>query len=651
MRFDPDQQAIDGRLIGLSILTLTVNDDQIEGKAKVLRQGDGFEMRWPLAAMGPHAGAALILQPAALPDDHAGLQMQVRLSGLPAGQRLARFGFRIGRIDNLRAFLRSGYHSWDGTLYVPPEALTEAADDENLATGYALTQLLPWTGEGSLVLGSTRHDRFQHVFHFDHDAATTSLSVETLWDWLPHEGSVESETFVLFEHPEVEEALRLWARTVVAASPAPPRIETPRITGWCSWYNLYASIDDTTIREHLAAAREVAREDRLPMRIFQIDDGFTPEMGDWLEVRPTFPAGMRPLMDEIREAGFVPGLWIAPFLVGNRSHLFRDHPDWVVRERATGEPLPVMTLYGEFRWHKRSEEYYILDVTHPGAERYIREVFRTWRSDWGCGYFKTDFMHHGSTHGPDRVVWHDPNMTRIGFWMRMAQLIREEIGDAIWLGCGCPLWAPVGLVDGMRIGRDMGVSWGGERPAASLLRDQITRNFAHGILWQADPDCILLRDRFHEFTDGEVTALAVFAGFTGGVTMTSDHLGELSPERRGLWRQVLGDGIIDRSSFPFLGRDFLGPSAPIEGRQPTAADFNDRLIVALRERTADGPGMVFLFNTGDEEIELAPVLERLRETLPSPTGILFLGGQAETGRSRSKLTLGAHEALVLRIDG
>ena len=36
--------------------------------------------------------------------------------------------------------------------------------------------------------------------------------------------------------------------------------------------------------------------------------------------------------------------------------------------------------------------------------------------------------------------------------------------------------------------------------------------------------------------------------------MTSDHLGELSPERRALWSYVLGDGNAGRCDFPLLGR-------------------------------------------------------------------------------------------------
>ena len=84
----------------------------------------------------------------------------------------------------------------------------------------------------------------------------------------------------------------------------------------------------------------------------------------------------------------------------------RDRNGRVVRDRATGEPIAHMKFYGEFRWHKRSEEYYVLDITHPDAEAYIRKVFRTWRREWGAGYFKTDFMLFGSEYGPDRAVWH-----------------------------------------------------------------------------------------------------------------------------------------------------------------------------------------------------------------------------------------------------
>ncbi len=130
-----------------------------------------------------------------------------------------------------------------------------------------------------------------------------------------------------------------------------------------------------------------------------------------------------------------------------------------------------MTFYGEFRWHKRSEEYYILDITHPDAEAYIRSVFRTWRATGAAATSRPTSCCSAREYGPDRARWHRARACRAspsgGGWRA---LIREEIGDALWLGCGCPLWASVGLVDAMRIGRDIGVSWQGdysaEKPAA-----------------------------------------------------------------------------------------------------------------------------------------------------------------------------------------
>jgi hypothetical protein len=482
------------------------------------------------------------------------------------------FGIRFARVENLRAFLRNGYHSWDSSFYIEPEA-----DRQRVETGFAMTQLLPRFGSGSVVIGFDRHDQFQQTFAFDARTTPTSLTIQTLWDRQSHTGRCESERLVIFEHPQIENALREWARLVADAAPIKPRRADP-IIGWCSWYNLYAYINEENILAHLRGVEKVARQENLPMRVFQIDDGFTPEMGDWLDVKPQFPRGMKPLLDDIRAAGFIPGLWIAPFMVGNRSRLYREHPDWVVRERERNAPLVHWKLYAEFRWHKRSEEYYILDATHPDAFEYLQRVFRTWRREWGCEYFKTDFMFWGAEYGPDRARWYRDGMTRIEIWRRVAEMIREEIGDALWLGCGCPLWASVGWVDGVRIGRDVSVEWRGDLSAQSLLRDAATRNFANHILWQADPDCILLRERFHHLTDAQQRSLALYAGMIGGVTMTSDALDELSPERLRLWKLLLAPGT---ARFPFLGQ-------------------SDPVLVQVR---AGKPSAVLIFNTSNAPVE------------------------------------------------
>jgi alpha-galactosidase len=485
----------------------------------------------------------------------ADLRLHLRLEEIAPDRVIESFGLRLGDIHGCRHYLRNGYQSWDGSYFVAPG--TPAGDGppgKAPTLGFAMTALLPAAQPGALVLGFTRHDRFQGGFRYGGNENRLIVDMETLRDRVPHDGMIEAEPIVLLTGDVVEDTLRRWSGIVAAESPLPPRLPPQRITGWCSWYNLYAAIDETVILEQLRGAAAFRDAHRVPLDIFQVDDGFTPEMGDWLDVKPQFPRGMVPVLADIAAAGFTPGLWIAPFMVGNRSRLFSEHPDWVVTRASDGAPLAPMIFYGEFRWHKRSEEYYILDITHPEAEAYIRRVFRTWARDWGVGYFKTDFMLFGSEYGPDTACWHRQGLSRIAIWRRMATLIREEIGDALWLGCGCPLWASTGLVDAVRIGRDIGISWTGDYSAESLLRDLQTRNHANGLLWQADPDCILLRDRFHELTDAQVETLARFAGLSGGVLMTSDDLADLSGPRRSLFAELLATGI-DRCSFPALGDD------------------------------------------------------------------------------------------------
>jgi alpha-galactosidase len=482
----------------------------------------------------------------------------------------------------VRSYLRNGYQSWDGSFFVEPGTPAGDGPPPKAPTlGFALTALLPESGSGALVLGFERHDRFQTRLRFSGTREAPTIDIETLLDAT---GAQEGETLLLFDGDDVEESLRRWSRLVAAASPLRPRLPSSRITGWCSWYSLYAAIDERLILEHLRAAARFRDARSVPLEVFQIDDGFTPEMGDWLDVKPQFPRGMAPVLDDIRQAGFRPGLWIAPFMVGNRSALFERHPDWVVGDRLSGGPLVQMRFYGEFRWHKRSEEYYILDITHPDAEAYMRTVFRTWSRDWGARYFKTDFMFFGAEHGPDRAEWHQPGLSRIAVWRRMAEVVRDSIGgDSLWLGCGCPLWASVGYVDAVRIGRDIGVEWDGEYSAESLLRDQLTRNHATQILWQADPDCVLLRERFHHLSQEEVRSLALFAGLAGGVLMTSDKLDEIPRERADLLERL-------------LTLDLRGCNFPALGTTGS--------VVEQAVRLGGGESFKHFFNIGDEEASM-----------------------------------------------
>jgi alpha-galactosidase len=592
---------------GDDVWTLTWKLAEGSGRSVVLRVRRDEAAETRAAGAKTQAAAAESRAPPAetrLPaHERAALVLDIALEGVRIDERVDSLGLRFGAVSGVLRYLRNGYTSWDGSYFVEPANADDLSGaDAAASNGYAMTALVDLSG-GTAVLGFVRHDRYQSRVRFAFATEPGCLDIETLIDRVPHSGRIEAESLVLLAGTEVEETLRQWARRVARVAPLPPRLPFMRIAGWCSWYSLYASISEPLLLDHLRAAARFRARYRVPFEIFQIDDGFVPEMGDWLDVKPQFPRGMAPLLADIKAAGFVPGLWIAPFMVGNRSRLYSEHPDWVVADRETGKPLAPMKFYGEFRWHKRSEEYYVLDITHPKAEAYIRNVFRTWTKEWGCGYFKTDFMYFGSEYGPAQARWHQAGLSRMEIWMRMARLIREEIGESLWLGCGGPIWAPVGLVDAVRIGRDIGVSWRGHYSAESLLRDQTSRNFANGILWQADPDCILLRDRFHDLTATEVSSLARFAGLSGGVLMTSDQLDEVPEDRRALFASFADNAASRACDFPLLGQGRLTHRTIVgHAGQPAIATGGDPVLIQ-RVRHSESKVVLNVFNTGDTAVE------------------------------------------------
>src|SRR5699024_8257790 len=80
---------------------------------------------------------------------------------------------------------------------------------------------------------------------------------------------------------------------------------------------------------------EVAAQ--LGVERFVMDDGWFGErnsdnagLGDWFVNRKKFPQGLKPLIDKVHSLGMSFGLWVEPEMVNPDSHLYREHPDWVL---------------------------------------------------------------------------------------------------------------------------------------------------------------------------------------------------------------------------------------------------------------------------------------------------------------------------------
>jgi len=503
------------------------------------------------------------------------------LEGCAKPQLINKFGIYFKCVTGVSTFLKNGYYSWDGSIYLGEESLENGGQYES----FSMTQLMSEDHENILTIGFDRHDRYQQCFVHKKTNENRSIQSITYWDRkATGDQALSSELIQVYETESVEQGLRKWAKMVAENAPIKPRIPDKRVIGWCSWYNLYASINEENLLENLTAVVKTRDREMIPLEVFLIDDGFTPEMGDWLEFKPQFPSGIAPIIQKIKDAGLIPGLWIAPFLVGNRSKLFQKHPEWVVKDKSTGLPFACMRFFGEFRWHKRSEEYYLLDITYPPAAEYLFDVLRTWHDEWGVEYFKTDFLYLAAENGPDKVSYHEPGFTRIDFFRKGCELIRDAIREAFLAGCGVPLWAAVGIFDSVRIGRDTGVEWMPANLIKSPLETIPNRSYINGILYQTDPDCVLLRDKFHYFNDKEVDALCALAGLTGGTLMTSDKMDEIPPTRMDRFKKI---SLLNNEPGYFLN---LG-------------NPRDPLIIQVRKNQNSGLSEhFFLLNTSDKPL-------------------------------------------------
>jgi alpha-galactosidase len=353
--------------------------------------------------------------------------------------------------------------------------------------GEGLLALDPGTGDGVHVFGAPSADGPVPSVHAAVDGDQVVISAD---------GPVDS---LVVPDAGLEPALARWGDGF--AQRAGVRTVRAAPTAWCSWYHYFTNVTQDDVVENLAAIDEL----ELDVEVVQIDDGYQAEMGDWLTLSDRFTS-LADIVGRIRSHGRRAGIWVAPFFVGERSRTFVDHPEWLIGGADPG------TGWGQ--------QLRALDVTHPGAQAYLREVFTALRG-LGIDYFKIDFLFAGAMDGRRAEPTDGVTAYRHGL-----RLIREAIGeDAYLLGCGAPILPSVGLVDAMRVGPDIShfyepedgdLSQPSQRAAARNTR---WRAWQHGRFWVNDPDCLVAgahvarREEWAEVVEGY-----------GGLRSSSDRL-------------------------------------------------------------------------------------------------------------------------------
>jgi alpha-galactosidase len=473
-----------------------------------------------------------------------------QISMLNIGERLkaGKLGLPT-RVEAQRAFYSQGWQSWNWTA-------TYSADQPSRRTNLGLLEAPMYICQGTPQPRQPGHIS-SDFFGMLCDRSSRAGAVFGFLSQKQQFGSLEA--WLKGETP----ALRMWAQgdgvcldpgdrietdwavilTVDLDSPDPlvPFVEAVArensitaaadfLSGWCSWYYYYQNITAKEVRKNLEALTGL--QPRLPLSLVQIDDGFESQIGDWFDFQPGFPEGVAPLAAEIRRAGFTPGLWLAPFIVHPDSRLFKEHPEYILKD-ARGRPVN-----SGFNWNVTTTA---LDLTLPEALDYACRTVQTAVDEWGFPYLKLDFLYAGALPGRHR----DPKLSRAQVFRKGLEALRQAAGPSTYLlGCGTPMGTSVGIFNAMRIGADMAGSWEPDYKGIKIffrnephmpsvrnaIQNALTRSPFHPRWWANDPDCLILRPDT-KLTPAEVQLFATVIGMTGGLLLVSDDIPALPPDR------------------------------------------------------------------------------------------------------------------------
>lgn len=427
-----------------------------------------------------------------------------------------------------------------------------------------------------LFLGALRSDRFLTLLHLkaENDASgnphvasftvdstgTTEIQRENALKNAPPEDQVElslplavgqelsAEPVVFAVGEDYQGQLEAYGEAIRVLRHA--RVGGPNLIGWWSWTAFYGGIREGPT---LTNAQWLA-ENLKPSgyEYFHVDEGYQYARGEYATTNATqFPRGMRHLGHEICQLGLKFGLWTGPFEVSSRAWVYEHHKDWLVHN-AQGKPICIGVI------DQTTEPLYALDTTHPGAQEYLRETYRTLAREWGVQYLKLDFMDTTAIEGH----YYKPDTTALEAQRLGLQIIREAVGDSVLLDKdGSPMLNPVGIVDYGRISVDTGHSFQAAREAVSGIA---ARYYMHRNWFLSDPDAFSVAGQlipgqiWHQsrtpITLDEAEVSITLSAVSGGMFEEGDDLPTLGsePERLALVKNpdLLQMAKLGRAALP-----------------------------------------------------------------------------------------------------
>lgn len=298
------------------------------------------------------------------------------------------------------------------------------------------------------------------------------------------------------------------------------------ITGWCSWNAFMLSVNENAVIDIAKWIKN--QKQKIPLEYILVDDGWA-DWGDWAKPNYLkFPNGILSTSRKIDLLGFKPGLWIAPYLVDPKSEVFKNHPEWLARDK-NGKIIDGKKNY--FFDPLIPSKKYLLDLENKNAYSYILNCFKTIIKVWKIKLLKVDFLYAGhfnpkykSSKAPDFLL------------KKLLTDIKNIDKDVVLIACGCPLYPAAGIVDAMRISDDVILPplkniWYINHLLHTIRLNQLKDNFelrkTTKDLWVIDPDMFVCHPSFG-LTDKQILEFQKIVINSNGVIFLGDYLPDLN---------------------------------------------------------------------------------------------------------------------------
>ncbi|MFW9863127.1 MAG: alpha-galactosidase [Candidatus Thorarchaeota archaeon] len=525
VQIQTESQILDSRKMTYrSVSSLDFSDERGEGKIAVLKLADSdkrAELNVRFSMSGKQRGYSCIVMFRNKSNDTGVLVFNPLVVDIENESSI----FTGWNGQDLRYF-RNGFQSWDLSHARALEA------GENKSHFFSVVTNI--NTRCALTIGfSTMADQFCEIALSGRERESNRLArivASSIGDGVlvPKNQNLASEELVVYVGEDGLADLAQYAELVRNTMNAISWNNIP--AGWCSWYYYYTLIDEGEMESNTKLLAERFGKE---IEWIQLDDGYQRLIGDW-KPNDKFSKGLSALVEYISKSGYRAGIWTAPFIASQYSNLFKENPGWFVKD-SDGKPK----VAGQNPlW---LGDYYALDLTNSEVISFLEKTFRRLRAD-GYEYFKIDFLYDAAIEGQRQ----DPSMTRAQAIRQGVKAIRNAVGDSFILGCGAPIGTCIGIVNGMRIGADIGPIWRyesenddgglGMYPAAV---NTLTRAFMHNRWWKNDPDCLMLRHEDTNTTLDELRLWMTAIALSGGMLLISDNVAELSEERLHMFDKLL----------------------------------------------------------------------------------------------------------------